>query len=243
MTYCVGILLNEGLVMASDSRTNAGVDRVSTFCKMFRFRVDGERVMCLVTAGNLSITQAMVSKLAEDNKNADVPNLLNAPNMFEGAQRIGDAMRAIYDREGEHLKKHNVTFTSSFIFGGQIKGEAPRLFRIYEAGNFIEAGDDTTYFQIGETKYGKPILDRIIGPETPLTEAAKCALISFDSTMRSNISVGPPLDFFCYRRDSLAAAFHQRLDEDDPYLAEIRYGWGEGLKAAFNGLRAPDWKF
>jgi len=243
MTYCVGILLNEGLVMASDSRTNAGVDRVSTFRKMFRFRVDGERVMCLVTAGNLSITQAMVSKLVEDNKNAEAPNLLNAANMFEAAQRVGDAMRAIYDREGAYLKKHNVTFTSSFILGGQIKGEAPRLFRIYEAGNFIEAGDDTTYFQIGETKYGKPILDRVVGPETPLTEAAKCALISFDSTMRSNISVGPPIDFFCYRTDSLTAAFHQRLDEDDPYLAEIRHGWGEGLKAAFNGLRAPDWKF
>jgi len=243
MTYCVGILLNEGLVMASDSRTNAGVDRVSTFSKMFRFRVDGERVMCLVTAGNLSITQAMVSKLAEDNKRSDSPNLLNAANMFEAAQCIGDAMRVIYDREGEHLKKHNVTFTSSFIFGGQIKGEAPRLFRIYEAGNFIEAGDDTPYFQIGETKYGKPILDRVIAPETPLTEAAKCALISFDSTMRSNISVGPPIDVFCYRRDSLAAAFHQRLDEDDPYMAEIRHGWGEGLKAAFNGLRTPDWNF
>ena len=222
-----------GLVMASDSRTNAGVDRVSTFRKMFHFEVPGEHIMCLVTAGNLSITQAVVSTLGARNEDPESANLGNAATMVEAAPRL--AM--------PYLKTHGVAFAASMIFAGQVKGEAPRLFRVYEAGNFIEACGDTPYFQIGETKYGKPIRDRLIPPRTSLEAAAKCALVSIDSTMRSNISVGPPIDFLALRRDSLSAPFRQRHEENHPYLAEIRQGWGEGLKQGFNGLRPPEWRF
>ena len=242
MTYCVGMLLKEGLVMASDSRTNAGVDRVSTFRKMHSFSQAGDRVLCLMSAGNLSVTQAVVSLLEERLEEADTANLHNAPNLFEAARLIGDALREVYDREGSHFERHGVAYSAEALFGGQIKGERPRLFRLYSAGNFIEACLDTPYFQIGENKYGKPILDRVITPKTGLAEAARCALISFDSTMRANISVGPPIDLLCYRRDSLVEGFRRRLEESDPYWSQLRHAWNDGLKRAFANLPEPDWQ-
>jgi putative proteasome-type protease len=242
MTYCVGMLLDEGLVMASDSRTNAGVDRVSTFRKMFHFERPGERTMCLVTAGNLSVTQAAVGYLKERLDQEDGSTLLNATNLFEAARVVGDTLREVYDQDREHLEGHGVSFTSEAIFGGQIGAERPRLFRIYGAGNFIEASEDTPYFQIGETKYGKPILDRVVDPSISLAEAARCALISFDSTMRANISVGPPIDLFCFRRDGHGNSFRRRIEEDDPDWQRIRAAWGEGLKRAFAELPDPGWE-
>lgn len=242
MTYCCAMLLEEGLVMASDSRTNAGVDRVSVFRKMFSFERPGERCMTLVTAGNLSLTQSMVSLLEErlgDQESG--ASLYGAATMFDAARLVGDALRSVYERDIEHLKRHGVNGGADAIFGGQIGGERPRLFRIYEAGNFIEASSDTPYFQIGENKYGKPILDRVITPQTGLEAAAKCALISFDSTMRANISVGPPIDMWCYRSGSLEAGLRKRFDEDDPYFQAIRAAWGEGLRNAFAKLPAPGW--
>ena len=242
MTYCIGMLLNDGLVMASDSRTNAGVDRVSTFRKMFQFERPGERVLCLVTAGNLSVTQAVMSLLSERLADDEAENLYNAPNLFEAARVVGDALREVYERDGAHFEKHGVSYTAEAIIGGQIGQEKPRLFRLYSAGNFIEATDETPYFQIGETKYGKPILDRIVSPEISLSEAGRCALISFDSTIRANISVGPPIDLLCYRGGSLALSFLERFEEDDPYWTKIRTTWAEGLKRAFADLPEPGWE-
>jgi putative proteasome-type protease len=242
MTYCVGMLLDEGLVMASDSRTNAGVDRVSTFHKMFHFERPGERTMCLVTAGNLSVTQAAVGYLKERLAQDDIPTLYNAPNLFEAARVVGDTLREVYDRDREHLEGHGVAFTAEAIFGGQIGDAPPRLFRIYGAGNFIEASAETPYFQIGETKYGKPILDRIVEPTMSLSEAARCALISFDSTMRANISVGPPIDLLCYPKGGHGTSFRRRLQDDDPDWMRIRTAWAEGLKRAFADLPDPGWE-
>lgn len=238
MTYCCAMLLDDGLVLASDSRTNAGVDRVSTFRKMFTFSRPGERVLALVTAGNLSITQSAVSLLEAGLGGGDpaTPDLFAADSLFEAARMVGDAFRTVRARDGEALEGHGVHLGAEALFGGQIRGERPRLFRLYEAGNFIEATPETPYFQIGENKYGKPILDRIVTPALSLEAAAKCALISFDSTMRSNISVGPPIDLLVYRRDALQAGARLTLDERDPYLTALGDAWGAGLRTAFDAL-------
>jgi len=243
VTYCIGILLDEGVVLASDSRTNAGIDRVSTFRKMFTFEKPGERFFTLVTAGNLSLTQGVVSFLTEWLNSEDPERDLFAVNsMFSAARVVGTALREIHKVDAGYLQQHDVDFTASFILAGQVKGGQLRLFMIYDAGNFIEAMGDTTYFQIGEVKYGKPILDRIIRHDTSLSDAAKCALISFDSTMRSNVSVGPPIDLLIYRRDSLKAGFTIRLEDDDPYLQAIREGWGGAIHKAFHDIiHDPGW--
>ena len=241
MTYCVGILLDTGLVMASDSRTNAGVDHVATFPKMSIFSQPDERVLVLLTSGNLAISQAVVSRLRKAiADNAEV-NLNNVTSMFEAARIVGEAVRAVHHEDAEHLRKHQADFNQAILLGGQIRGEKPRLFNIYAAGNFIEAVAETPYFQIGETKYGKPILDRVIGAHTDLDEAAKCTLISFDSTIRSNLSVGMPIDLIIYRTDSYSADGQRRITESDPYFNQIRRGWSEGLKKVFSELPAPDW--
>ena len=242
MTYCVGMLLDEGLVMASDSRTNAGVDRVSTFRKMFHFERPGERTMCLVTAGNLSITQAAVGYLKERLEQDDVATLLSAPNLFEAARVVGDTLREVYDMDREHLEGHGVAFTAEAIFGGQIGNGPPRLFRIYGAGNFIEASAETPYFQIGETKYGKPILDRVIDPDTGLEDAARCALVSMDSTMQSNVTVGPPVEVLIYETDSLVQRRYMRFDEHHPYYFELRTKWADNIRTAFNALPPFNWE-
>ena len=245
MTYCVGILLDEGVVLASDSRTNAGIDRVSTFRKMFTFEKPGERFFALLTAGNLSLTQGVVSLLGEWLNSEDPErDLFAVGSMFGAARAVGAALREVHKTDGGYLQQREVDFSGSFILAGQLKTGQLRLFMIYDAGNFIEAMGDTTYFQIGEVKYGKPILDRIIRHDTSLTDAAKCALISFDSTMRSNVSVGPPIDLMIYRRNSIKPGFQIRLEDDDPYLQAIRDRWGGALYKAFHDvIHDPGWKF
>jgi putative proteasome-type protease len=245
VTYCVGILLDEGVVLASDSRTNAGIDRVSTFRKMFTFEKPGERLFALVAAGNLSLTQGVISLLGEWLNTEDPERDLYAvTSMFGAARVVGTALREVHKIDGGYLQQREVDFTGSFILAGQLKGGQLRLFMVYDAGNFIKAMGDTTYFQIGEVKYGKPILDRIVRRDTSLTDAAKCALISFDSTMRSNVSVGPPIDLMIYRRNSLKPGFQIRLEDDDPYLQAIRDRWGGALHKAFHDvIHDPGWKF
>ncbi|WP_255211053.1 peptidase [Methylogaea oryzae] len=192
MTYCVGLLLESGLVLASDTRTNAGVDHVSTFPKMTVFSVPGERLLVTLTSGNLAISQAVINRLHKQIQEGALPNLHSVASLADAAKVVGDALRAVHEDDAEYLRKHSAEFIQSIILGGQIRGERPRLFNVYAAGNFIEAVPETPYFQIGETKYGKPILDRVIGNRSSLEEAAKCALLSFDSTIRSNLSVACP---------------------------------------------------
>ena len=228
-----------------NSRTNAGIDRVSTFRKMFTFEKPGDRFFALLTAGNLSLTQGVISLLTEW-LNCEVPerDLYAVGSMFGAARVVGTALREVHKIDGGYLQQRDVDFSGSFILAGQLKGGQLRLFLIYDAGNFIEAMGDTTYFQIGEVKYGKPILDRIIRHDTSLSDAAKCALISFNSTMRSNVSVGPPLDLLIYRRGSLKKNFTIRLEDDDPYLQAIRDGWGGAIHKAFHDIsHDPGWTF
>ncbi len=244
MTYCVGILLDQGVVLASDSRTNAGIDRVSTFGKMHIIEKPGERFFALLTAGNLSLTQGVMSLLGEWLESGDPDkDLWAVGSMFAAARAVGAALREMHKTDGGYLQQRDVDFTASFILAGQLKGGQLRLFQIYDAGNFIEAMGDTIYFQIGEVKYGKPILDRIIRHDTKLDDAVKCALISFDSTMRSNVSVGPPIDVLVYRRDSLMNGLRMRLEGTDPYLRSIREAWGAALQKAFQEVvPAPGWE-
>ena len=242
MTYCVGLLVDTGLVMLSDSRTNAGVDQINTFRKMAMFQQDNDRVLVLMSAGNLAITQAVGNLLLETPDGADQPTrLFKASNMFNAARVVGDALREIHDRDAESLKDQGHEFNGTFILGGQIKGEEPRLFHIYSAGNFIESSPDTPYFQIGELKYGKPIIDRVISTRSSLAQAAKCALVSMDSTIRSNLTVGPPLDLAIIRRDELKIATHISIDMDNEYFTLIRKRWGFALQEVFNELPNPDW--
>lgn len=243
MTYCVGVLLEQGLVLASDTRTNAGVDQVATFPKMHVFEVSGERLIVLMTSGNLAITQSVINSLRGNVKEdkLDSKHLHNAEDMFQAVEIVGEELRAAYQRDNEHLHNHSIDFNANIIVGGQIKGERPRLFNIYSAGNFIESCAETTYFQIGETKYGKPIIDRVVQHDSDIMDTVKCVLISFDSTIRSNISVAPPIDLLVYRTDSFRKACHIRITENDPYYTKIRQGWGEGLKSVFSELSNPDW--
>jgi len=241
VTYCVGMLLSSGLVMLSDSRTNAGVDHINTFRKMRVFERPGDRVLVLMSAGNLAITQALASTLDEALRfDAEHNSLMNVPTMFEAARHVGDALREVFRRDSEALSAFGIDFNASLILGGQIAGEEPRLFSIYAAGNFIEATRETPYFQIGESKYGKPILDRVLRWDTALEKAAKCALISMDSTIRSNLSVGPPLDLAMIERDSLALRSHLMIDEHNPYFAMVRSRWGSALRDAFDAIPDPD---
>jgi putative proteasome-type protease len=242
MTYCVGILLNDGIVFASDSRTNAGVDNFASFCKMTVFEQPGDRVIILLSSGNLAGTQAVVSLLRQRNAATDgAPNLLTAQTMFDVVMLVSDALRDVERRDASFLESGPVAFNASFIVGGQLRGEAPRLFRIYSEGNFIEAGEDTQFLQIGETKYGKTILDRVLSPTTSLTDATKCVLVSFDSTMRSNLSVGMPIDLVCYERDSFAIRKRRRFLEGDTDFAALSANWSAGICAAFRDLPQLTW--
>jgi putative proteasome-type protease len=243
MTYCVGLLVDTGLVMLSDSRTNAGVDQINTFRKMATFHRDRERVLVLLSAGNLAITQAVVNLLLEAPDDPNQPTrIYRAANMFNAARVVGDALREIHRRDAEDLKEHGHEFNGTFILGGQILGEEPRLFHIYSAGNFIESSIDTPYFQIGESKYGKPIIDRVITRSSSLAQAAKCALVSMDSTIRSNLSVGPPLDLAIIRRDEFKLHTHISIDMDNEYFTMIRTRWGYALQEVFSELPNPDWR-
>jgi putative proteasome-type protease len=234
--------LRAGLLFASDSRTNAGVDHIATFRKMNLFEVPGERLVTLLNAGNLATTQSVVSLLRQ-RANGEGRHLLNLGSMYDIAELVGRTVKEVVarDSDGGGQLSQGVDFGANFIVGGQIRGEAPRIFHVYPQGNFIEATEDTPYLQIGESKYGKPIIDRVIDFNSSLTEATKCALISFDSTIRSNLSVGLPLDMLLYRTDSFAPVHPHRITQEDPYFARLRQGWGGGLKRVFEQLPDDEW--
>jgi putative proteasome-type protease len=245
MTYCCAIKLKAGLVFLSDSRTNAGLDQISTFRKMIVYEKPDDRFMVLLSAGNLSISQSVREILQveqlQDSEDGEPITIWNARSMFDAARVLGSAVRRVYERDAASLKRAGVEFNVSLIFGGQVKGEGMRLFNVYSAGNFIEATSETPYFQIGESKYGKPVLDRVITPDTPLDEAAKCALVSMDSTMKSNLSVGPPLDLVVYEADRFASDKVACLDQDNPYYRMLHNSWGQKLRDVFDELADPVW--
>ncbi|BBP01892.1 peptidase [Sulfuriferula nivalis] len=241
MTYCVALKLNAGLVFASDSRTNAGVDQIASFKKMRTFVKEGDRSLVILSSGNLSITQSAVNLMEQRGRHPELENIWNAESMFDVATLLGECMREVRERDGTFLIQSNVDIGANFILGGQILGEPPRLFLIYAEGNFIEATEATPFFQIGETKYGKPIIDRVIHAETSLMEAIKCVLVSFDSTMRSNISVGMPIDLACYTADSLCLDRQYNITQGDAYFANISQRWSEGLRGVFASLPDPEW--
>ena len=234
MTYCIGVMLDQGIIFASDSRTNAGMDNIAKFCKMTVFERPGDRVIVLLSSGNLAGTQAVIGVLNQRCVVAGgASSLWNARTMFDVAILVADAMRDIERRDGGHLEENEIGFNASFIVGGQISGEPVRLFRIYAEGNFIEAEIATPYFQTGENKYGKPIIDRVAQPTMRLGEAAKLALLSFDSTLRSNLSVGLPIDLLIYERDSLDVRRQKRIELEDEYFRKLSAAWSEALRSAF----------
>jgi putative proteasome-type protease len=242
MTYCVGLYLKDGLVMLSDTRTNAGVDNISLFSKMHIYEITGERFMTVMTAGNLAVTQAVVNMLHEGIDTGErIETLYTVPSMFRAAQLVGEAVRRVYRTDGPTLEAQNVKFDVSLLLGGQLKGRGMRLFQIYAAGNFIEATPDTPFLQIGETKYGKPILDRVLQYDTDPRDGVKLVMVSMDSTLRSNLSVGMPLDLLVYRRDTLKAEIRRRITENDPYFRMIHEGWSEALRDAYRAMPRPDW--
>ncbi|MCE8438507.1 proteasome-type protease [Rhodovulum sulfidophilum] len=243
MTYCVGLMLERGLVMMSDTRTNAGVDNVSTFGKMFTWEKPDERALVLMTAGNLATTQSVVSILDERTKahGERDPSLFEAPSMFQAARLVAATLKDVIAAHADVGQRADASFNATLILGGQIKGGAPRLFLIYPEGNFIEAGVDTPFFQIGETKYGRPILVRAYDAAMSFEKAVKVMLVSFDSTLKANLSVGMPFDLQIYETDSLQLGRRIRIDPQDAYFERISTGWGEALKSALDSL--PDFEF
>jgi putative proteasome-type protease len=242
MTYCCGILVREGLVMIADTRTNAGLDNISTFRKLHSYVQPGERVMALASSGNLSLSQSVVSMLNEGMQNpatGEVETLMNAPTMFQAAQRIGDAIRRVHGIEATALQANDVKFDVAFLFGGQIKGDRLRLFMIYSAGNFIECTVDTPYLQIGEHKYGKPILDRAARFGIDIYDALKIGLLSMDSTIRSNLGVGLPIDIVVVRRDAIDAELIYRIEPGEPYFQDLSERWSAALRAAHMAIPRP----
>jgi putative proteasome-type protease len=242
MSYCLGMLLDGGLVFMSDTRTNAGVDNIASYRKTFIFDGIADRCIVMLVAGNLAITQNVISRLEERLEDDDPSrNIYLAPSMFDVARIVGGAVREVFQEEGEALKAHNVDFSASIIVGGQIEGRRMRLFNVYSAGNFVEATQETSYFQIGETKYGKPIMERVLTPHTPIPEAVKCGLVSFDSTINANLSVGLPINLTILPRDNLRGLETHLISEEDPYFKNIGKIWGEGLRALFATLPDPKW--
>ena len=245
MTYCVGVKLDAGLVFLSDSRTNAGLDSISTFRKMMIYERPGDRFMVMLSAGNLSISQQVREILQierlESPEDGPPITIWNCTSMFDAARVLGSAIRRIYEQDGASLKKAGLDFNATMIFGGQIGNEAMRLFLVYSAGNFIEATRETCYFQIGESKYGKPVLDRMMQPSTPLDEAAKCVLVSMDSTLKSNLSVGLPLDLVLYEEGKLQSSQVVCIDDRNPYFRMIRDTWGFKMREIFESIDDPQW--
>jgi putative proteasome-type protease len=245
MTYCVAIKLNAGLVFLSDSRTNAGLDQISTFRKMIVYEKADDRFMVLLSAGNLSISQSVREILQierlKDHEADEGVTIWNAKSMFDAARVLGSAIRRVQERDGASLNQAGVDFNVSLIFGGQIQGEGMRLFQVYAAGNFIEATPETPYFQVGESKYGKPVLDRVITPTTPLDEAAKCALVSMDSTLKSNLSVGLPMDLVVYEANRFQTDKIVCIDENNPYFKMLHGSWGQKLREVFDSIEDPTW--
>lgn len=241
MTYCLGVITRYGLVMAADSRTNAGVDHISTYQKLVDFSRLGERVILLCTSGNLAITQAVLKLMRKDLKAQEDVNLHTLPTLYEVARYIGSKIRQVQEQDRPWLEKDAIDFQCNVLLGGQIRGEEPELYLIYSQGNFIPASKDTPFLQIGETKYGKPILDRILDFDTPLESAAKCALLSIDSTMKSNISVGPPINLVMYEADTFKIRHELRLTLGAPYLSKVRKLWEISLREAFDRMPDIDW--
>ena len=244
MTYCVGMLIDRGLVLMSDTRTNSGVDNISVFRKMCHWEVPGERIVALMSAGNLATTQAVVSQLEERNKAPDERrnSLLHAPTMFQVASEVGRLLReTVSGQQDAHGERGQGRFTASMIVAGQIAGMEPRLFLIYPEGNFIEASWDTPFFQIGETKYGRPILIRGYDRKMSFEDAAKLMMVSFDSTLKANLSVGLPLDLLVIRRDEFKALHERRIEHGDAYFDAISASWSDALRNAFHSL--PDYTF
>ena len=241
MTYGIGMVLNEGLVFASDSRTNAGLDHVSTFCKMTVVETPGQGVIVMLNSGNLATTQQVVSRIKQHAVDADKPLTAHA-SVFTVAELVGRELRkTILTTTNEAPEQSDVDFTATFLVGGQVKGEVPRLFMVYPQGNFIESTVDTPFFQIGESKYGKPILDRVIQPKISMTQAIKCALVSFDSTIKSNLSVGLPIDVAMIKTNDLQVTKRHRIDSEDVYFRDLRSSWSQGLRQVFGQLPDPDW--
>lgn len=244
MTYCVAMRLRAGLLFASDTRTNAGIDHIASFRKMYQFQIPHQREIVVLTAGNLATTQSVLS-LLNARLSAEGEHLLNVPSLYDAAVLLGRTLKEVVARDAEGgAQSQGVDFGANFLLGGQIQGEGPRLFHIYPQGNFIEATEDTPYFQIGESKYGKPIIDRVIRYDTtPLDEAAKCTLVSFDSTIRSNLSVGLPIDILMLRANQFEQAMKppHRVERDDPYFLALRDGWSAGLRKVFDDLPNEPW--
>ena len=244
MTYCVGLRLAEGLVLLSDTRTNAGVDNISTFSKMHVVEQPGERLACMMTAGNLSVSQMVVNMVQEGFASETLDgtfSLATTPSMFATAQLVGEAIRKAFAAHGEAMRAQNIPFDVSILLAGQVKGRRMRLFQIYSAGNFIEATEETPFLQIGEHKYGKPILDRAARYDTPLYDAIKLVLVSMDSTLRSNLSVGLPIDLLVYRKDACRVDLRRRIHGDDPYFRQISEQWSSALREAYLAIPRPDW--
>jgi putative proteasome-type protease len=244
MTYCVGLRLAEGLVLLSDTRTNAGVDNISTFSKMHVVEQPGERLACMMTAGNLSVSQMVVNMVQEGFHSETLDgsySLATTPSMFATAQLVGEAIRKAFAAHGEAMRAQSIPFDVSILLAGQVKGRRMRLFQIYSAGNFIEATEETPFLQIGEHKYGKPILDRAARYDTPLYDAIKLVLVSMDSTLRSNLSVGLPIDLLVYRKDACRVDLRRRIHGDDPYFRQISEQWSSALREAYLAIPRPDW--
>jgi len=242
MTYCVAMSLDAGMIFASDSRTNAGVDQIAKFSKMRVFARDDDRVIVTLSSGNLSISQNAINILEQRARASETEvSVWNAPSMFDVARLLGDALREVKTRDAPYMEQNNIDSYANFLVGGQLRGEKMRLFNVYSQGNFIEATPDTNYFQIGETKYGKPIIDRVIRHNSSLLDATKCTIVSFDSTMRSNISVGLPIDLVIYEADTLRIKLKKRVEESDAYFQMMHTQWGEGLRRVFAQLPDPDW--
>lgn len=243
MTYCLAIKVDEGLVFASDSRTHGGVDNVNIYSKMHSFEVSEERAFVLLSAGNLATTQAVINCIQRDLTNTNSKeNLKTFSHMFDVAHYIGGISRAIQTEYQSKEQQSSASFGASFILGGQIKGFPPELFLIYPEGNYIAVSQENPFLQIGEAKYGKPILDRIIEPKLPLHDAGRCALVSIDSTIRSNLSVGPPIELLYYKEASFKLNRHHVFPENDPYLHELKEAWNIGLKTVFESLPRFEWE-
>lgn len=242
MTYCLGIITQTGLVMAADSRTHAGVDNISTYRKLFHFSVPGDRIIILCTSGSLSLTQGVITQLEKDIQNQASINLYNCISLYDVARYIGNKIREMHDRDRAWLKKDGIDFSCRFLIGGQIKGESPALYLVYNQGNFIQATPETPFLQIGEIKYGKPILDYGLTYETTLEMAARLALISIDSTMRSNLSVGPPVNLVLYESDRFLIDHELQLDRGSPYLEQMDQFWETVVREAAKQLPKINWQ-
>lgn len=241
MTYCLAISVDEGLVFASDSRTNAGVDHVASYGKMHAFGIDGDRQLVVLTSGNLATSQAVLAQVKQDIRNGAGESLFTVSGVGDAAEYLGQLVRAQQRKHAEAVSQAGFSPESTFIIGGQIGDRSPKIYLVYPQGNYITTSLDTPFLQIGESKYGKAILDRIIHAGTGLDEAARCALVSIDSTMRSNASVGPPLEVMSYERDSLRLRNYLRLNDDDPYLLDVKRSWNARIVEAFNALPHFKW--